>query len=145
MKCKMYLLIGFLFVSFSIMAQKKDSLKLVCPLNNAVEPPKEKEPYSLGVKELKIVLASSTDSIVKACTDGVVTTIMRDDDNKWIVMFNHKDYYFVYTGVGRVTVARGQRVKSGEAMGINPPGDKLEVQLYDFETPLDPKQYLTCK
>ena len=125
--------------------QKKDSLTgLVCPLNEAKEPPAEKQPYSLGVQELKVVLTSATDTSVKACTGGTITNVMRDEDGTWVIMFNSKDYYFLYSGVTRTSARKGQKLKAGEAMGYLNPGDKLILQIYDFETPLDPKKYVEC-
>jgi hypothetical protein len=144
MKALVYLLIILFCLPFSLLAQKKDSLKLSCPLNEAVEPPPEKQPYSLGVEELKIVLKSPSDTTVKACISGTITNVMRDDDGTWIVMFNHKDYYFLYSGLSKTTVRKGQKVQNGDAIGMLKPGEKIELQVYDFETPLDPKKYLNC-
>jgi Peptidase family M23 len=144
MKTSGYLLIIIFCLSLSLAAQKRDTLKLSCPLNEAVEPPPEKQPYSLGVEELKIVLASPSDTTVKACISGTVTNVMRDDDGTWMVMFNHKDYYFLYSGISKTSVRKGQRVQNGDAIGMLKPGEKIEFQLYDFETPLDPKKYLSC-
>ena len=139
------LLLAMFCLPLLLPAQKKDSLpSLVCPLNDAKEPPAEKQPYSLGVQELKIVLTSASDTSVKACTAGTITNVMRDDDGTWVIMFNSKDYYFLYSGVTRTTARKGQKLKSGEAMGYLNPGDKLMLQIYDFETPLDPKKYVEC-
>src|SRR5258706_6870 len=141
---KFFFLIAVCCISFNLPAQKKDSLKISCPLNAAVEPPAEKQPYSLGVQELKIVLKSPTDTLVKACAAGTITNVMRDDDGTWMVMFNSKDYYFLYSGITKVSVRKGDRVQQGERIGYLKPGEKIEFQLYDFETPLDPKKYLDC-
>jgi hypothetical protein len=135
---------AFFCLPLGLMAQKKDTLKLICPLNEAIEPPAEKQPYSLGVEELKIVLKSPTDTTVKACMNGTITNVMRDDDGTWMVMFNNKDYYFLYSGVTKISVRKGQKVQGGEAIGYLKPGEKIEFQLYDFETPLNPKKYMTC-
>ena len=84
-----HLLLVIFCLPLIVLAQKKDSLtNLICPLNEAIEPPAEKQPYSLGVQELKIVLTSPSDTSVKACTAGTVTNIMRDEDGTWVVMFN---------------------------------------------------------
>jgi hypothetical protein len=144
MKLPACLLALFLGLPAFLPAQKKDSLKLSCPLNEAIEPPAEKEPYSIGITEVKILLKSLTDTMVKACTSGTVTNILKDDDGTWILMFNHNDYYFVYSGITRLSVRKGQRLQDGDAIGYLKPGEKLEFQLYDFETPLDPKKYLNC-
>ena len=141
---KGYLLAAFFWLPLSLPAQKKDSLKLTCPLNEAIEPPAEKQPYSLGVVELKIVLKSPTDTTVKACSSGAITNVMRDEDGTWTVMLNSKDYYFLYSGITKTSARKGQRVKAGDPIGYLKPGEKIEFQLYDFETPLDPKKYLSC-
>lgn len=125
--------------------EKKDSLtKLLCPLNGAIEPPAEKQAYDLGVSQPKIILTSATDTTVKACISGTVTNVMRDEEGKWEVMFNNKDYYFYYSGITKVKVAKGQKLQGGDAIGIIKPGDKIELMIYDFETPLEPKRYLNC-
>lgn len=129
---------------FSLLAQKKDSLSLICPLNEAVEPPAEKQPYSLGVQELKIVLTSASDTMVKACSAGTVTNVMKDEDGTWVVMINSAKYYFLYSGITRTSVLKGLKVKRGDSIGYLNNGARLTFQLYDFETPLDPKKYVSC-
>jgi Peptidase family M23 len=141
---KNYLLIAVFCLPFSMLAQKKDTLKLSCPLNEAVEPAPEKQPYSLGVEELKIVLKSPSDTTVKACIAGTITTVMRDDDGTSMVILNYKEYYFLYSGISKTSARKGQRVQNGDAIGYLKPGEKIEFQLYDFETPLDPKKFLNC-
>ncbi len=141
---KFCLLVLFFTSTVCSYGQKKDSLKLICPLNEAVVPPAEKQPYSLGVEELKIVLKSPSDTTVKACMAGTITNVMRDDDGTFMVMFNNKDYYFLYSGITRTKLHKGDRVQNGGAMGYLKPGEKLEFQIYDFETALDPKNYLDC-
>lgn len=142
---KIYLLIAFLYLSLSLLAQKSDTLKLSCPLNEAIETPVEKQPYSLGEEELKIVLRSLSDTTVKACTSGTITNVMRDEDGTWIVIFNNKDYYFWYSGLSKTAVKKGQKIQNGDAIGYLKPGEKIELQAYDFETPIDPKKYLDCR
>src|SRR5689334_22340321 len=99
-KIMVFVMLGLPLAS---MAQKKDSLQLICPLNEAIEPPKEKQPYSLNVEEVKIVLSSATDTTVKACSSGTITNVMRDDDGTWMVMFNSRDYYFLYSGITKTS------------------------------------------
>jgi uncharacterized protein YfaP (DUF2135 family) len=144
MKILICLLTLLFCLPITLLAQKKDSLKLSCPLNEAVEPPAEKQAYSLGVEQPKIILTSASDTTVKACINGTVTNIMRDEEGKWEVMFNNKDYYFYYSGIAKVKVVKGQKLQGGDAIGIIKPGDKIELMVYDFETPLDPKKYLNC-
>jgi len=139
-----YLLLAFLCLPFTVLAQKKDTLRLACPLNNATELPPEKQGINLGATELKIVLSSSTDTLVKACTDAVIGAIQRDDEGKWDVVFNHKNYWFWVSGLSKVVVRKDQKVKTGDILGHLMPGQKIELLLYDFETPIDPKKYMNC-
>ena len=144
MKNILILLLAFLPV-FSI-AQKNTTpapLHLICPLNEAVEV-FEKQPYSLG-KELKIILSSPSDTTVKAGVNGTVTNLQQDEDRKWIVVFNFKNYYCWYGGISKPLVREDQKIKAGDAIGIIAPGGKLELHIFDFETPLDPKKILDCK
>ena len=139
-----YLLLAFLCLPVHLLAQKKDTLRLTCLLNNATEH-QEKQAVNMGPKELKLILSSTTDTLVKACADAVISTIQRDEEGKWDVVFNQKDYWFWLTGVSKVTVKKDQKVKAGDTIGIIQPGEKIELLLYDFETPLDPKKYMNCK
>lgn len=144
MKARNYLLVALFFLSINAAAQKKDSIKLSCPLNEAVEPPAEKQPYSLGIKDLKVTMKSPSDTTVKACINGTITNVMRAEEGGWIVIFNHNDYYFLYSGITKVTVKEGQKVQNAATLGSLKLGDKLEFQMYDFETPLDPKKFFNC-
>ena len=99
-----YLLIAFLFLPFGLIAQKpkKDTLRLTCLLNDAIEPPAEEQGVDFGTKELKIVLTSLTDTLVKACTDAVISTIQKEaDDGTWEIVFYHKDYWFWLSGLSK--------------------------------------------
>lgn len=139
-----YLLLVFLCLPLHLLAQKKDTLRLTCLLNDATEH-EEKQAVNLGQKELKLILSSTTDTLVKACADAVISTIQKDEEGKWDVVFNQKDYWFWLTGVSKVTVKKDQKVKAGDTIGVIQQGEKIELLLYDFETPLDPKKYMNCK
>lgn len=138
-----YLLLALLCLPLQLLAQKKDSLRLTCLLDNATEH-EEKPAINLGQKELKLILSSATDTLVKACTDAVISTVQRDEEGKWEIVFYRKDYWFWVTGVSKAMVRKDQRVKAGDAIGVIAPGEKIELLLYDFETPIDPKKYMQC-
>jgi len=138
-----YLLLVFLCLSLHLLAQKKDTLRLTCLLDNATEH-QEKQAINSGQKELKIILSSATDTMVKACTDAVISTIEKDEEGKWDIVFYHKDYWFWLTGLSKVVVRKDQKVKTGDTIGILMAGQKIELLLYDFETPVDPKKYMNC-
>ncbi len=144
--CQKYLLLTFIFLPFSLLAQKKDSLRLTCLLNDASEPAPEKKSVDFGTKELKIVLSSPTDTLVKACTEAVISTIQKDaDDDTWEIVFYHKNYWFWLSGLSKVAVRKDQKVKTGDTLGYLDTGKKIELLLYDFETPIDPKKYMKCE
>jgi hypothetical protein len=139
-----YLLLVFLCLPLHLLAQRKDTLRLTCLLGNATEH-QEKQAINSGQKELKIILSSATDTLVKACADAVISTIQRDEEGKWDIVFYHKDYWFWLTGLSKVVVRKDQKVKTGDTIGYLQPGQKIELLLYDFETPVDPKKYMNCK
>jgi len=114
-------------------------------LNDAIEPVTEKPAVNLGSKELKLVLASATDTLVKSCADAVISTIQQDpDDGTWEILFQQKNYWFWLSGLTKVVVRKNQKIKTGDVLGHLEPGKKIELLLYDFETPIDPKKYMNC-
>jgi hypothetical protein len=140
------LILVLLTVSLSSFAQKSTTVpppRLICPLNNAREV-FEKQPYSLG-KELKIILGSSSDTSVKAGIAGTVTNVQQDEDRKYIVVLEFKNYYFWYGGITKPFVREDQKIKAGDLLGTLAPGGKLELHFFNFEEPIDPKKYLDCK
>jgi Peptidase family M23 len=140
-----YLLPAFLVLPFGLLAQKKDTLRLTCLLNDAIEAPAERQGVDFGKKELKIVLSSATDTLVKACADAVIGTVQKDaDDGTWEIVFSHKNYWFWLSGLSKVVVRKDQKVKAGDTLGYLDNGKKIELLLYDFETPIDPKKYMNC-
>src|SRR5262245_15055490 len=110
------------------MAQE-DSSKLLCPLNEVLEPAPEKKAYSIGADDLKAVWVSKTDTTVKACIDGIVTVVLHDADGKWEVMFKHDDYTFWYSGLSRLSVVQAQKIKTGDTIGTTKKGEKIILQM----------------
>ena len=140
-----YLLAVLLILPFSLLAQKKDTLQLACLLDHAIQAPPEKASVNSGPVELKIVLSSASDTLVKACTDARVSSVQKGDDGKWEVVFFHKDYWFWLSGLTKAYVTKNQKIKTGQALGYLEPGEKIELLLYDFETPIDPRKYMNCR
>jgi hypothetical protein len=136
------LLTGSLY-SFAQKNTKVPPPRLICPLNEATEV-FEKQPYSLG-KELKIILSSSSDTTVKAGVAGTVTNVQQDEDRKYIVILEFKNYYYWYSGIAKPLVKEDQKIKAGDPLGTLAAGGKLELHFFDFEEPIDPKKYLDCK
>lgn len=123
--------------------QPKDSLILSCILYKATDiTPQEKR--GDGQQELKLVLSSNTDTVVKASMDAVISKVQRDQEGKWEIVYYHQDYWFWISGISTVAVKPNQKIKSGQTLGYNQPGEPVELLVYDFETPVDPKKYLRC-
>ena len=131
-----------------LMAQT-DSFRLICPLNDATIVPPPKNVVHYDQPDLCIVLQSLPDSLVKSVGNGRVTNTEFTDESKGgVVLFvkiKGKDYYFWYTGLDKILVKRNDVVKVGQPLGIVNPGERVELMMYQFETPLDPMNYLDCK
>ena len=72
-----------------------------------------------------------------------------DEEGKYgVVIFskiNNKDYYFWYTGLNKTIVSKNTLIKAGQAIGYIEPGGRVEMLMYQFETPVDPTRYLDCR
>ncbi len=142
------LILALLYSPAGLFAQK-DSLRLICPLNEATVVPPPKNAVRFDPPDYCIVLSSRPDTIVKAGANARVTNTEMDEDGKYgVVLFvrhHNKDYYFWYTGLSRLVVRRNENLKAGQTIGYIKPGDNIELLMFDFETPVDPVGYLDCK
>ncbi|RYY62740.1 MAG: hypothetical protein EOO05_01735 [Chitinophagaceae bacterium] len=123
----------------------KDSLVLGCVLRGQVFAPDDDELNVVGEKELKAVMSSETDTTVRAPWDLTVSSVKRLEDGTFEMVASHQDYWFWFTGIEKTKLYKGQVLKTGDAIGYLETGKKIELLLYDFETPLDPRKYITCK
>jgi hypothetical protein len=148
MRCLVKLCVFALLISPSLFAQ--DSIRISCPLNDAIVVPPPKNQIHYDPPDLCIVLTSIPDTTVKACTGARITTVTQngDDESKWdIVMFRkykNKEYYFWYIGLDKPIVRRFDTVKEGQAIGYIRSGEKMEMLMFDFETPVDPLRHMDC-
>lgn len=130
---------------------QQDSLRLRCPLDEAVVIPPSKTAIRYDPPDLCIVLTSLPDTTVKACIDARVTNVEQSEEGTWeVVLFfknrrTGKDYYLWYTGMSRTLVRRNDIVRVSQPIGHISPGGKMEMLMYEFETQLDPSKYLDCK
>lgn len=128
-------------------AQQED-IRLACPLNEAIVVPPPKNAIRYDPPDLCIVLMSKPDTIVKSVINARVTNVEVDDEGKHgVVLFakvQGKDYYFWYTGLSKIIVRRNDNIKLGQALGYITPGSKIEMLMFQFETPVDPTKYLDC-
>jgi hypothetical protein len=140
----------FVLLPLCLLAQN-DSIRLSCPLNEAVIAPPPKNAAGVAEGDLCIVVQSKGDTAVKAVISGKVTSVEQnpDEPGKWDIVyftkFKNKDFYFWYTGVSTPIVRRNQVIKEGQPLGYIKAGDKIEMLMYDFETPVDPSKYINCK
>jgi hypothetical protein len=141
--------IGLAFMLPVTLPAQSDSIRLACPLNEAVVVPPPKNAIKYDPPDLCIVLTSKPDTMVKAVINARVTNTEIDDEGKYgVVIFakiKNKDYYFWYTGLTKALVRRNDMVKLGQPIGYIQPGGKVEMLMYQFETQLDPSKYLECK
>ena len=133
-----------LWPASNCIAQEKKIPSLVCPLNDAVEIPAEKAGINFDSPEMKLVISSATDTLVKASADAVISRIQYDEDGLIEVVYYHRDYWFWISGLSKAVTRKDQKVKSGDVIGHLPFGKSMEILIYDFETPLDPKSILPC-
>lgn len=137
-------LLAALLLPLGLMAQK-DSIWLTCPLNGATIVPPPKNAIRFDPPDLCVVMVSIPDTAVKACFTGRVTNTEQTEDGKWDVVFNYKDYYFWYSGLEKIIVKRNDNLKAGQPVAYIASGEKIELLMFNFETPLDPTKYLDCK
>ena len=147
MKVKVCLLIALLLALES--GAQQNTFPLPCPLNDATVVPPPKNAVKFDEPDLCVVLMSLPDTIVKSIGTGRITNTENTEETGYgIVMFakiNGKDYYFWYTGMNKLLVKRNDVVKPGQAVGTISPGSKIELTMYEFETPVDPIKFLDCK
>ncbi len=137
-----------LIIPIGLSAQQ-DSIRLICPLDEAIVVPPPKNVLKMEDPDYCISLTSVPDTVVKAVASGRITNVEFDDETKnGVVIFarlNNKDYYFWYTGMNKLAVRKNELIKQGQPIGFISPGEKIEMTMYQFETPIDPTKYLNCK
>jgi hypothetical protein len=116
---------------------------LICPFEKGMglEPT---EPYRWDQPDMKIIMVSKTDTVVRSCMDAKVSLIQPAEDGSYELVIYYKEYYFWYTGLGKVWVKKNQNIKAGEILGIYTPGHELEFRMFNNEEPMDPRRYLQC-
>ena len=92
-----------------------------------------------------VVIVSKTDTAARACIGGKVSSVARNAEGNYDVVMFFKNYYMWYSGITKPLVAKGALVKPGQPLGLVPPGNELEFLLYKEDTPINPRQFLSCK
>jgi Peptidase family M23 len=146
---KLLLILGGLFFLPAPVFSQKESMRLMCPLNEATVVPPPKNVIHYDQPDLCVVLQSIPDTVVKSVGTGRVTNTEYTEESKnGVVLFvkmNGKDYYFWYTGLDKLLVHRNEVVKIGQPLGYLKNGGRIELLMFEFETPVDPVKYLDCK
>jgi Peptidase family M23 len=146
---KLLLILGGLFFLPALVFSQKDSMRLMCPLKEATVVPPPKNVIHYDQPDLCVVLQSIPDTVVKSVGTGRVTNTEYTEESKnGVVLFvkmNGKDYYFWYTGLDKLLVHRNEVVKIGQPLGYLKNGGRIELLMFEFETPVDPVKYLDCK
>ena len=132
----------FLFAQYNEM--KPEAMVLTCPFEHGSgrEP---KEAYTWNPPDLKVIMTSRVDSVVRSCINATVIKVESGEDNTHEIVINVNDIYFWYHGVIKPLVSKGQVVTAGQPLGIYTFGTELEFRMYKFEQMLDPRDLLECK
>ena len=128
----------------TIMYAQKDSLRLSCPMFNAVMKT-QKGSYKFNQPDMKVVIISSTDTAARASIGGRISNVTLNEEGTYDVVMYFKDFYLWYTGIAKPSVRKGEVVKLGQVLGSIKPGNELEFLLFKNQEPLDPRRFLDCK
>ena len=83
-------LFGLLFIAFPFCSfAQKDSIHLLCPLNEATIVPPPKTQVNQEAPDYCVAVGSRSDTSVKAVTNGKITSVEEnpDEKGKWDVVF----------------------------------------------------------
>lgn len=122
----------------------EEAPSFACPLLQATRHADSASMRYAGSEERKLIISSATDSLVKSCADGVISAVQREPDGTYEIVYNYEDFWFWISGIQQPMVRAQQRIKKGQSIGKLTPGAKLEILLFDFETPADPAEYMEC-
>lgn len=72
---------------------------------------------SLEVQNSGIDIEAAGEATARAVFDGEVTSVFRIDGYQNIVILRHGEYLTVYAGLDRITVRKGDKVRTGQRIG----------------------------
>lgn len=97
-------------------------------------------------------IITKKESTIKACLEGVVLHASYDDQNGYTLILSHQnDITSVYKHASKVLVSVGDKVKTGDSIGIvgnsgeNSTGPHLHFELWSNIGSLNPLDYLSFK
>ncbi|HEY4288105.1 MAG TPA: peptidoglycan DD-metalloendopeptidase family protein [Puia sp.] len=89
-----------------------------------------------------ITVDAAEGTVVKAVYQGEVTSI-EDIGGVWCVIMRHGKYYSAYSNLASTTVVKGQRISSGESLGLLGDTGQLEFLLMNENGEyVDPEKWL---
>lgn len=92
-----------------------------------------------------ITLATEAGAVVKAVFEGEVSRIF-DIDGNWSVLVRHGKYFTVYSNLSSVSVAKDQKVSTGQMLGRAAENDdgngEIEFLLMQENRNLDPESWI---
>ena len=86
-------------------------------------------------------LKGQAGAIVRCIFTGEVTTVFNYSGSTCVII-RHGSYFSVYGNLGSVSVKRGQKIGTGQAIGTVASDNILQFQLRKGRTPLNPMQWL---
>ena len=109
--------------------------------------------YAIANTKLKgnnpgLTLETDQNSPVKAIFDGDVVSVF-DIEGEWNVLIRHGKYFTTYGNLGSTSIAKGQKVKSGQEIGKAGPNSdgngQIEFILLQENKNLDPASWIRRK
>lgn len=98
----------------------------------------------------KVIITIPNESHVSAVSDGIVvdSRFSPQDKGYSIIIQHDKGFLSRYSGIGRLFVHAGERVSSGEAVGISAVGDargngRIALEMWHNGEPLFPWEFLS--
>ena len=98
-----------------------------------------------SAKSLGIDIGGAAGSPVKAASDGVVGAVTKDTSQAGIIVIRHADNInTIYSNVGGIKVAKGDKVKRGQPIGVIQQSDSafLHFEVRQGVKAVDPMPYL---
>jgi hypothetical protein len=133
-----------LFATIQLSAQA-DSLKLTCPLaNGTIRIIRASDKDYQKSSEYGVMLTSKIDTLVNAVHEASVLIVAKQENARYDVVLQYKNYFFWYTEVLSPKVRTGVKVKAGDVIGTYKQGDLLELLMFQQEEPVNPRKYLKC-
>ncbi len=79
---------------------------------------------------------------VKAVFDGKVNLINFINGSSYCVIVEHGGYYTAYSGIGRASVSKGEKVKTGDILGTVASNGEVEFQVWHGTQKMNPEVWI---